>query len=199
MRATNLLVAGKSVLVVGYGWCGKGIALRAHGLGARILIAELDPVKAVEARMEGHEVVSLAEGMERADFVVTATGQDGVIGQEELARCKDGALLANAGHFGYEIDKDSLARLAKEHHKARDGVEAYILVDGRTLYLLGEGELVNLALGDGHPVEIMDISFALQALSLEYLARRAGELSPQVISVPEEIDEHVARMVLDTL
>ena len=199
MRATNLLVAGKSVLVVGYGWCGKGIALRAHGLGARVLIAELDPVKAVEARMEGYEVVSLAEGMERADFVVTATGQDGVIGQEELARCRDGALLANAGHFGYEIDKDSLARLAKEHHKARDGVEAYILVDGRTLYLLGEGELVNLALGDGHPVEIMDISFALQALSLEYLARRAGELSPQVISVPEEIDEHVARMVLDTL
>ncbi|HEX32259.1 MAG TPA: adenosylhomocysteinase, partial [Candidatus Acetothermia bacterium] len=120
-------------------------------------------------------------------------------GEEELARCKDGALLANAGHFGYEIDKDSLARMAIERQKARDGVEGYILEDGRTLYLLGEGELVNLALGDGHPVEIMDISFALQALSLEYLVRNAAGLSPQVISVPEEIDEHVARMVLASL
>ncbi len=198
MRVTNLLIAGKSVLIVGYGWCGKGIALRACGLGARVLIAELDPVKAVEAAMEGYEVVSLSTGMRRADVVITATGRDGVIGEEELSCCKDGAILANAGHFGYEIDRDSLARMAREQHKARDGVEAYTLPDKRTLYLLGEGELVNLALGDGHPVEIMDISFALQALSLEYLVQNAASLSPQVLPVPEEIDNHVARMVLAT-
>lgn len=199
MRTTNLLVAGKAVLIVGYGWCGKGLALRAHGLGTRVLVAELDPVKGVEAMIEGYEVVSLSAGMKQADFVITATGQPGVIGKAELSLCKDGAILANAGHFGYEIDKDALTRLATEHREARDGVEAYILPDGRMLYLLGKGELVNLALGDGHPVEIMDISFALQALSLEYLARHEGALPAQVHPVPAEIDAQVGQMVLSTL
>jgi adenosylhomocysteinase len=199
MRATNLLVAGRTVLIVGYGWCGKGLALRARGLGARVLVAEIDPVKAVEAAMEGHEVITLAEGIERADFVVTSTGCAGVIDEGMLRRSKDGVLLANAGHFGYEIDREALERLAKEHHQARDGVEAYLFPDGRTIYLLGEGELVNLALADGHPVEIMDISFALQSLSLEYLALRRRGLSARVHPVPPETDEEVARMVLATL
>ena len=199
MRATNLLVAGRIVLLVGYGWCGKGLALRAQGLGARVLVAEIDPVKSVEAAMEGHEVVSLEGGMKQADFVITSTGRAGVIDEEMLRRSKDGVLLANAGHFGYEIDREALGRLAKEHYQARAGVEAYLFPDGRTVYLLGEGELVNLALADGHPVEIMDISFALQALSLEHLALQGRELSAQVHPVPSDIDERVARMVLATL
>jgi adenosylhomocysteinase len=199
MRSTNLLVAGKAVLVVGYGWCGKGLTLRSQGLGARVCVAELDPIKAVEAAMEGYEVVSLEDGMERADLVITATGRASVIDEKVLRRCKDGVLLANAGHFGYEIDKAALDRLAEERYQARAGVEGYRFPDGRTVYLLGEGELVNLALADGHPVEIMDISFALQALSLEYLALRGKKLSAQVQPVPPEIDEGVARMVLATL
>ena len=199
MRATNLLVAGKTVLIVGYGWCGKGLALRAQGLGARVLICEIDPVKAVEAAMEGCEVVELREGMARADFVITATGRPGVIGEGELKAAKDGQILANAGHFGYEIDREALGRLAKERYQARAGVEAYVLPHGRTLYLLGEGELVNLALADGHPVEIMDVSFALQALSADYLVRNGENLSPRVYPVPEKIDETVARLFLSVL
>ncbi len=199
MRATNLLVAGKTVLIVGYGWCGKGIALRARGLGGKVLVAEIDPVKAVEARMDGYEVVPLSEGLPKADFVITATGRPGVVGKEELSQSKDGAVFANAGHFGYEIDQDALDALSTGHHQARSGVEAYTLPDGRVLYLLGAGELVNLALGDGHPVEIMDISFALQALSLEYLARNGAALPLRVHPVPEEIDAQVARMTLAVL
>ncbi|MCD6129304.1 adenosylhomocysteinase [Candidatus Bipolaricaulota bacterium] len=199
MRATNLLVAGKTVLIVGYGWCGKGLALRAKGLGARVLVCEIDPVKAVEAAMEGCEVVELREGMARADFVITATGRPGVIGEEELKVAKHGQVLANAGHFGYEIDREALGRLAKKRYQARAGVEAYVLPHGRTVYLLGEGELVNLALGDGHPVEIMDVSFALQALSAEYLLQNGESLSPGVYPVPERIDETVARLFLSVL
>ncbi|MGC9530522.1 MAG: adenosylhomocysteinase [Candidatus Bipolaricaulaceae bacterium] len=196
MRATNLLVAGRSVLIVGYGWCGKGLALRARGLGARVMVAELDPVKAVEAAMEGYTAVELAQGMAQADFVITATGQPGVIGEAELAAAKDGQILANAGHFGYEVDRAALRHLAVDTFAARAGVTGYHLADGRTLYLLGEGELVNLAVADGHPVEIMDISFALQALSLEHLARRPGALPAGVHPVPVEIDLEVARMAL---
>jgi adenosylhomocysteinase len=199
MRATNLLVAGKTVLIVGYGWCGKGLALRAQGLGARVLVVEIDPVKAVEAAMEGYEVVELSEGMARADFVITATGQPGVVDEAALRHAKDGQVLANAGHFGYEIDREALTRLAARSFPARAGVTGYVYPDGRTVYLLGEGELVNLALGDGHPVEIMDISFALQALSLEFLAREGRDLSPRVYPVPREIDEQVAQMVLASL
>ena len=199
MRATNLLVAGKTVLIVGYGWCGKGLALRAQGLGARVLICEIDPVKAVEAAMEGYTPVELAEGMEQADFVVTATGKPGVIDEAALRHAKDGQILANAGHFGYEIDRAALERLAQEAFPARAGVTGYRFPDGRTVYLLGEGELVNLALGDGHPVEIMDISFALQALSTEYLVREGRGLSPGVYPVPQEIDRRVAELVLDWL
>ena len=198
MQATNLLIAGKTVLIVGYGWCGKGLALRAQGLGARVLVTELDPVNAVEALMEGHEVVSLEEGIKRAAFVITATGRANVIDESVLHHIRDGAVLANAGHFGYEIDRDALSRLAKERYPARAGVEAYAFPDGRTVYLLANGELVNIALADGHPVEIMDISFALQALSLEYLVRHGQNLPAKTYPVPTEIDEKVARMFLST-
>jgi adenosylhomocysteinase len=198
MRGTNLLVAGKTVLIVGYGWCGKGLALRARGLGARVVVCELDPVKAVEAALEGNTVVSLANGMAHADFVITVTGQAGVIGEGELRRAKNGQVLANAGHFGYEIDRVALRRLGEEF-PARGGVRGYRFPDGRTVYLLGEGELVNLALGDGHPVEIMDVSFALQALCAEHLARHGQALAPEVHRVPREIDNEVARLFLAEL
>ena len=196
MRSTNLLVAGKTVLIIGYGWVGRGLALRARGLGARVVVAELDPIKSVEALMEGHDVASLNEGIAQADIVLTATGKPGVVGKEALERVKDGAILANAGHFGYEIDKEALDEMSVENREARPGVRSYRLADGRTIYLLGEGELVNLSVADGHPAEIMDISFALQALSLEYLARNGATLSPRVYPVPEEIDTQVARTVL---
>lgn len=198
MRATNLSIAGKTALIIGYGWCGKGLAMRADGLGARVLVVEIDPIKAVEALMEGYEVVSLEEGVRQAAFVITATGRANVIDEGVLRCLRDGALLANAGHFGYEIDCQALGRLAEEHRQVRAGVEAYTLSDGRTVYLLAAGELVNLALADGHPVEIMDISFALQALSLEHLARHGKELAAKIYPVPREIDEQVARMVLST-
>ncbi len=198
LRSTNLLVAGKTVLIVGYGWCGKGLALRARGLGAKVLVSEIDPVKAVEAALEGYTVVDLEAAMAEADFVVTATGQPGVVGERELRRAKDGQLLANAGHFGYEIDRAALARLGQAF-SARQGITGYRFPDGRTVYLLGEGELVNLALGDGHPVEIMDVSFALQALSVEHLVRHGRGLRPGVHAVPAEINAEVARLFLATV
>jgi adenosylhomocysteinase len=198
LRATNLMVAGKQVLIVGYGWCGRGLALRAAGLGARVLVTDTDEIAAVEALMQGYEVVSLHEGMRRADYVITATGRPGVIGRAELEIAKDGVILANAGHFGFEIDAAALHALAKRDTIRRDGVRGFERSDGRTLYLLGEGELVNLSVGDGHPVEIMDISFALQALSQEYLSKNAATLPAKVHRVPDEIERHVARLVLST-
>jgi len=198
MRSTNLLVAGKTVLVIGYGWVGKGLALRACGLGARVIVAELDPVKSVEALMEGHEVGSLEEGIARADIVLTATGKPGVVGKEALECARDGAILANAGHFGYEIDKESLEEMSVENREVRPGVRAYRFADGRTIYLLGEGELVNLSVADGHPAEIMDISFALQALSLEHLAKNGKEIPAAVHRVHEGIERDIARMALSS-
>ncbi|MFO8034951.1 MAG: adenosylhomocysteinase [Candidatus Bipolaricaulota bacterium] len=199
MRATNLLIAGKNVLIVGFGWCGRGLALRAAGLGARVMVAETDPVKAVEAAFEGYQVVRLPEGMALADVVITATGRAGVIGLEVLEQAKDGVLLANAGHFGYEIDIGGLESLARTVKEVRPNVHAYHLPDGRKLYAVGRGELVNLSAGDGHPVEIMDISFALQALAVEYVVSRGGELPAGVHSYPRELDSAVAEMVLHTL
>jgi len=199
MGATNLLIAGKDVLIVGYGWCGRGLALRAVGLGARVLVCEPDPVKAVEALMEGHRVVSLVEGMACADFVVTATGRPHVVGEAALRAAKHGAVLANAGHFGYEYDAAVLETMARSREEVRPGVEAYTLSGGRTVYLLARGELVNLAWGDGHPVEIMDISFALQTLAVAHLARGGRTLTPGVHPLPNELDEEVAEMVLEHL
>jgi len=197
-RSTNLLIAGKTVVVVGYGWCGRGIALRARGLGARVTVSEIDPIRALEAWMEGHAVAPIAEATRDADLVISATGCADAVPESALRTAKDGIVLANAGHFNVEIRPDTLAELADSHRTVREGVEEYTLGDGRRLYLLGEGRLVNLALGDGHPVEIMDLSFAIQALTLRHLLENAP-MAPDVYAVPPEIDEQVARLKLETL
>ena len=198
MRSTNLLIAGKNVLVAGYGWCGRGIAMRARGLGARVLVCEVDPVRAVEAVMDGFSVGPMEAMIEQADFLVTATGCRDVVTEGALARAKDGLVMANAGHFDVEIDKLALSALATEQADVRDGIRQFTLGDGRQLYLLGDGRLVNLVLGDGHPVEIMDISFALQALTLKHIVK-SDRLPPALYAVPDDVDERVARMKLSAL
>jgi adenosylhomocysteinase len=195
LRSTNLLVAGKTVVVAGYGWCGRGIALRARGLGARVTVTEVDPVKAAEARMDGFAVTPMRCAIEDADVVITATGCIDVVSEADLAHAKDGVLLANAGHFNVEINLDDLRRLTRSSRTVRPGIDEHTLGDGRRIHLLGEGRLVNLVLGDGHPVEIMDISFALQALTLRHIASRPA-LPPGIYAVPEEVDEDVARRFL---
>ncbi|MFC2079103.1 adenosylhomocysteinase [Candidatus Bipolaricaulota bacterium] len=197
-RSTNLLIAGKNVLVVGYGWCGRGIALRADGLGARVTVADIDPVRALEAWMEGFNVAPVAEAVRNADLVITATGCADVVPEDALQKAKDGIVMCNAGHFNVEVRPDTLANMATSQRTVRDGVEEYVMPDERRLYLLGEGRLVNLALGDGHPVEIMDMSFAVQAMTLEHLLL-VSPLEPDLYSVPLELDERIARMKLETL
>lgn len=197
-RSTNLLIAGKNVLVVGYGWCGRGIALRANGLGARVTVADVDPVCALEAWMEGFRVARVVDAVRDADLVITATGCADVVPEEALQHANDGIVLCNAGHFNVEVRPSTLAKMATSQRTVRDGVEEYTMPDGRRLYLLGEGRLVNLVLGDGHPVEIMDMSFAVQALTLEHLVG-VSQLQPAVYPVPVEIDELIARMKLETL
>jgi len=194
MRSTNLVVAGKSVIVVGYGWCGKGIARRALGLGARVTVCEVDPVRAVEALMDGHRVATVREAIASADILITATGCIDAVSGEALKQARDGLLLANAGHFDVEISKAGLTTLAVKKEDVRPGVEAFHYPDGRTVYLLGDGRLVNLVLGDGHPAEIMDISFAVQALSLCHIAD--NKLTAGLHRVPESIDRDVAEMKL---
>jgi len=192
LRSTNLLIAGKNVVVAGYGWCGRGIALRARGLGGRVTVTEVDPVKALEAAMDGFSVAPMRQAIGEADFVITATGCVDVVSAEDLAVAKDGVLLSNAGHFNVEINLDDLRRLTRASRRVRDGIDEHTLHDGRRLYVLGEGRLVNLVLGDGHPVEIMDISFALQALTLRHIASSPA-LPPGVYAVPDEVDRDVAR------
>jgi adenosylhomocysteinase len=198
LRSTNLLVAGKNVVVAGYGWCGRGIALRARGLGGRVTVTEVDPVRAGEAVMDGFDVAPLREAIRKADFVVTATGCVDVVTAEDLAEAKDGVLLANAGHFNVEINLGDVRRMTRTSRIARDGVAEHVLHNGRRIYILGEGRLVNLVLGDGHPVEIMDISFALQALTLRHIAAHPA-LSPGVYAVPDEVDQEVARRYLASI
>jgi len=199
MRTTNLSIASKTVVVAGYGWCGRGIAMRAHGLGANVIITEIDPVRAIEALMDGFRVMTLEQAAPLGDIFVTATGVRDVITEKHLKLMKDAAVLANAGHFDVEISKPDLERLSVAQSKIRPNVEEFTLKDGRHLYLLAEGRLVNLASGDGHPVEIMDLSFAVQALTLEYLVKHHSELKPGVYPVPEEIDQLVARTKLAEL
>jgi adenosylhomocysteinase len=199
MRTTNLVVAGKTVVIVGYGWCGKGVALRAKGLGARIIVCEIDPIKANEALMDGYEVKPLLEAAALGDFFITVTGNFAVVRKEHFQRMKDGAILANAGHFDVEISKPDLESLSVETKEARPNITSYIFDDGRQICLLSEGRLVNLAAGDGHPAEIMDMSFSLQALSLLYLLRKGKELSSAVWPVPEEVDREVASLRLQAL
>ena len=196
MRTTNLIVAGKVVVVSGSGWCGKGVSLRAKGLGAKVVVTETDPVRALEAVMDGFQVMPMAEAARLGDMFITVTGCSGVITAEHFESMKDGAILTNAGHFDVEVDMAGLNALAVEKYEARHNIQGYVLPNGKTLFTIAEGRLVNLAAGDGHPAEIMDMSFAIQALSAEYLAKHRAELVPGVISVPRELDEAVARRKL---
>lgn len=195
MRTTNLLIAGKTVVAAGFGWCGRGVALRAKGLGARVIVTEVDPVRALEAAVEGYRVMPISEAAPLGDIFVTTTGCRDVIGEGDLARLKDGAILANAGHFDVEIDKAALNRLAERTGRPRPNIEEFRFADGRRVYLLAEGRLVNLAAGDGHPAEIMDLSFALQFLAMDYL-RRSKNLPQDVLPLPAELDREVAEQKL---
>jgi adenosylhomocysteinase len=191
-RTTNLIVAGKNVVVAGYGWCGKGVAMRAKGLGAEVIVTEVDPVKALEAVMDGFKVMPMLEAAPLGDFFVTVTGCEDVIGPEAFLLMKDGAICCNAGHFDVEVAVAKLRSMAVSHRPARHNIEAYTLENGRTVNVIAEGRLVNLAAGDGHPAEIMDMSFAIQALSARYLAENRGRLTTLLNPVPREIDREVA-------
>jgi adenosylhomocysteinase len=197
--ATNLLIAGRVAVVAGYGWSGKGIASRLRGVGAEVVVTEVDPIKAIEARLEGFRVMPLLEAAPQADLIVTVTGNRDIVRAEHFEVLKDGCLLANAGHFDVEISKPDLERLSTGHQTVRPNVEEYRFRDGRRAYLLGEGRLINLAAGQGHPVEIMDLSFSLQALSAEFVAQQGLTLEPKVYAVPERIDRAVAMAALKPL
>lgn len=199
MNATNLLIAGKTFVVAGYGWCGRGIAMRAKGMGARVIVTEIDPVRAIEATMDGFEVLPMAQAAKLADFIVTATGDKDIVTAKHFPALKDGVVLANAGHFNNEISLKDLDRAAKGKRRVRDFVDEYTLPGGRRAYVLAEGRLVNLAAGQGHPVEIMDMSFSIQAVSAAYLGRHAKNLKPRVYPVPAALDDKVARLKLKTL
>ena len=199
MRTTNLVVAGTTVVVAGYGWCGKGVAMRARGLGAKVVVTEVDPVKAIEAVMDGFTVLPMAEAARAGDWFVTVTGCDGVIRPEHMLEMKEGAILCNAGHFDVEVDVAGLRTLAKESREVRHNIEGFLLPNGRTIYLLAEGRLVNLAAGDGHPAEIMDMSFALQAECARRMAECGRDMKPDLYSVPVDVDKAVATRKLTAL
>lgn len=198
-RTTNLVVAGKTVVVAGYGWCGKGVAMRAKGLGANVVVTEIDPIKAVEAYMDGFHVMPMVEAAKIGEFFVTVTGNRDVIRKEHYEVMKDGAILTNAGHFDVEVNKVDLDALSESKRTVRKNIEEYKLADGRKFYLIAEGRLVNLAAGDGHPAEIMDMTFALQALSLKYVNDQYKEIGAKVVNVPYEIDQQVAKLKLEAL
>ena len=192
MHTTNLVVAGKYVVVFGYGWCGKGVSMRAKGLGAMVIVTETDPIRALEAVMDGYEVMPMADAAAQGDIFITVTGCSGVIRKEHFLSLKDGAILSNAGHFDVEVDMAGLEEIAVKKYEARHNIQGYVLPNGKTVFTIAEGRLVNLAAADGHPAEIMDMSFAVQALSAEYLVRMRGKLDNTVIAFPRELDEAVA-------
>lgn len=196
---TNLLIAGKNVVVAGYGWCGRGVAMRAKGLGARVIVTEVDPVRANEALLDGFTVLPMLEAAPLGNIFITTTGNRDVLCKEHFQLMSDGAVLANAGHFDVEINKRDLTLLARKQNKIKSDLEEFILPDGRRIFLLAQGRLVNLVSGKGHPIEIMDLSFALQVLSLLYLIENHGSLSTGIIPVPREIDYQVARLRLKAL
>jgi adenosylhomocysteinase len=198
LRATNILFAGKNFVVCGYGWCGRGIAMRAQGMGAKVIVTETNPTKALEAAMNGFRVMPIAEAAVVGDIFVTATGDTSVIRKEHMLKMKDGAILANSGHFNVEVNPKHLEELATSKRNIRPNLDEYTLKGGRRLYLLAEGRLVNLAAAEGHPSEVMDMSFANQALCVEYLAK-SERLPPKVFTVPKEIDEGVARLKLKAM
>jgi len=199
MRTSNLVLAGKTVAIVGFGWCGRGCAMRAAGLGANVVVCEVDAVKAADAAMNGYRVMPLLQACGRADIVLTVTGQRDTLRRVHFEAMKDGALIANAGHFRNEIDVDALRDFAIEEAPVRDGIRAYKTPSGKWLYLLGDGNIVNIACADGHPAEIMDTSFALQALTALYLVESGARSEPAVYPVPEAIDQRVARMKLASM
>jgi len=198
-RATNILWAGKKVVVCGYGWCGHGVALRARGLGSQVIVVEVAPVRALEAVMDGYQVMSLAKAARVGDIFVTTTGDKSVIDKAHFRMMKDGAIVANSGHFNVEINIPALESLSRGKRRLRDFIDEYTLKDGRCVYLLGEGRLINLAAAEGHPASVMDMSFANQALSLEYMVKNRGELESRVYPVPEEIDKQVAWLKLEAM
>lgn len=198
-RTTNLIVAGKVVVVAGYGWCGKGVSMRAKGMGARVIVTEVDPVRAIEAVMDGFDVMPMREAARAGDLFITVTGCSGVIDEDDFAVMKNGAILCNAGHFDVEVDVAALERIALEKAEMRQNIMGYRLDKDRWVYVLAEGRLVNLAAGDGHPAEIMDMSFAIQALSAKYLVAHGKELRQRLIPVPKEVDREVARRKLTFL
>jgi len=196
IRATNVLIAGKTVVVGGYGWCSKGIAMRAKGLGGDVVVTEIDPVKALEAAMDGFRVMPMVEAARTGDIFITATGDINVIDGEDFSAMKDGAIVANSGHFNVEIDIPALEKMAVDKRRPREFIDQYILADGRRINLLGEGRLINLASAEGHPSAVMDMSFANQALASEFLLRNKGKLEPKVYALPEEVDREIAALKL---
>jgi adenosylhomocysteinase len=199
VRATNILLAGKAFVVAGYGWCGRGLAMRARGMGANVIVTEIDPLAALEAVMDGFRVMPMTEAASIGDIFCTLTGDIKVIDEHHFAEMKDGAIVSNSGHFNVEINIPSLEAMAVEKRKPREFIDQYILPDGRSINLLGEGRLINLASAEGHPASVMDMSFANQALSLEYLLQNAEELENKVYTIPEDIDREIARMKLEEM
>jgi len=199
MNATNLLIAGKTLVVAGYGWCGKGIAMRAKGMGACVIVTEVDPVKAIEAKMDGFQVMKMVEAVKVADMVFTVTGCKDILTLEHFQVMKDGCVIGNVGHFDNEINKGHLYALSESCVRVRDFIDEYKMKDGRRIYLIGEGRLMNLAAGQGHPAEIMDMSFATQALGIEYMSKNYEKLEPVVHRVPDFIDTKIAAIKLDSL
>jgi len=199
IRATNVLLAGMTVVVAGYGWCGRGVAMRARGLGANVIVTEIDPTKAIEAVMDGYRVMSMLEAAAIGDLFVTLTGNKNVIARDHFERLKNGAILANSGHFNVELDLETLGKLASSRRPTREFVEEFVMRDGRRIYVLGEGRLINLAAAEGHPASVMDMSFANQALCAEYMVKNHGTLEKKVYSVPEDLDKQVAKMKLESM
>ena len=199
LRATNLLFAGLRVVILGYGWCGRGVAMRAKGLGADVIVTEINPTKALEATMDGFRVMPMADASKIGDVFITVTGNKSVVAAQHFRLMKDGAVVANSGHFNVEIDIPALEKLAVAKRQTREFVDEYTLRGGKKIYLLGEGRLINLAAAEGHPAVVMDMSFADQALSAEYMVKNAKSLEPKVYPVPADIDQNVARLKLQSL
>jgi len=199
IRATNLLVAGLRVVVAGYGWCGRGVAMRAKGLGADVIVTEINPTRAIEAVMDGFRVMPMADAAKIGDIFVTVTGNKSVLAAEHFEQMKDGAVMCNSGHFNVEIDIPALEKLSSAKKQARPMVDEYVMKDGRRIYLLGDGRLINLAAAEGHPAAVMDMSFANQALSVDHLIKHASELKKQVYPVPEALDRQIAKLKLESM
>jgi adenosylhomocysteinase len=199
IRCTNVLLAGSKFVIAGYGWCGRGLASRAKGMGADVIVTEIDPTKALEAVMDGFRVMSMAEAAKIGDVFVTVTGNKNVIAREHFELMKNGAIVANSGHFNVEIDIPALEKLSKQKREAREFVDSYTLSDGRVIHILGEGRLINLTSAEGHPASVMDMSFANQALSAEHLIKNYKTMEKKVYSVPDELDKRVAKLKLETM